>query len=83
MFIGHFGIGFGVKKLVPNVSLGTAFLAAQFIDLLWPTFLLLGIEEVRVAPGITRVTPLDFIHYPVSHSLLAVLGWALAFALVH
>lgn len=77
MFIGHFGIGFGAKVLVPKVSLGTLFLAAQFLDLLWPTLLLAGLEHVRVDPGATVVTPLRFDDYPVSHSLLAVLGWAL------
>ncbi|MBS4095565.1 MAG: hypothetical protein KGZ83_01855 [Sulfuricella sp.] len=76
MFIGHFGVGFGAKPLAPRVSLGTLFLSAQFIDLLWPTFLLLGLERVRIAPGATAVTPLVFEHYPISHSLLAVIGWA-------
>lgn len=76
MFIGHFGVGFAAKAAAPQVSLGTLFLAAQFIDLLWPTLLLAGVETVRIQPGITRVTPLDFVHYPVSHSLLAVIGWA-------
>src|SRR6186997_681775 len=76
MFIGHFGVAFAAKRPAPRVSLGTLFLAAQFIDLLWPVLLLLGVERVRIAPGITRVTPLDFEHYPISHSLLAVLGWA-------
>ncbi|MBI5451792.1 MAG: hypothetical protein HY940_10605 [Gammaproteobacteria bacterium] len=80
MFIGHFAAGLGAKALAPRASLGTLFLAAQFIDLLWPTLLLAGIEQVRIAPGITRVTPLDFTHYPYSHSLLAVLGWALLVA---
>ncbi|MDZ4252520.1 MAG: hypothetical protein U1A72_08090 [Sulfuritalea sp.] len=75
MFIGHFGVGFGAKSVVPGVSLGTLLLAAQFIDLLWPTLLLLGVEHVRIVPGATVVTPLVFDHYPVSHSLLAVLGW--------
>ena len=50
MFIGHFGVGFGLKEAAPKVSLGTLFLAAQFIDLLWPTLLLLGIERVEIAP---------------------------------
>ena len=77
MFIGHFGVGFAAKAVAPQVSLGTLFLAAQFIDLLWPTLLLLGVERVRIEPGITTVTPLNFEHYPVSHSLLAVLGWSL------
>lgn len=76
MFIGHFGAGFGAKAVAPRVSLGSLFLAAQFIDLLWPTLLLLGVEHVRVVPGATVVTPLVFDHYPISHSLLAVVGWA-------
>jgi hypothetical protein len=83
MFIGHFGLGFGAKAASPRTSLGTLLLGAQFIDLLWPTLLLIGIEQVRIEPGATRVTPLDFAHYPVSHSLAAVLGWALAVALVY
>jgi membrane-bound metal-dependent hydrolase YbcI (DUF457 family) len=77
MFIGHFALGFGAKRLAPRVSLGTLFLAAQWVDLLWPVMLLLGVERVRIAPGITAVTPLDFVHYPWTHSLVAVLNWAL------
>ncbi len=83
MFVGHFGVGLGLKTVVPAVSLGTLFLAAQFIDLLWPSLLLVGLEHVEIAPGITRVTPLDFVNYPISHSLLAVLGWAVLFALTY
>ncbi len=83
MFLGHFAVGFGAKAIAPRASLGTLFLAAQFIDLLWPTLLLLGVEQVRIVPGLTVVTPLDFTHYPVSHSLLAVLLWGAALALVY
>lgn len=83
MFIGHFGVGFGAKSVAPKVSLGSLLLAAQFLDLLWPTLLLLGVERVRIVPGATAVTPLVFEHYPVSHSLLAVLGWAVLLACVY
>lgn len=76
VFVGHFGVAFGAKRVAPRVSLGTLFLAGQFLDLLWPTLLLTGAERVRIAPGITTVTPLDFEYYPISHSLLAVAGWA-------
>jgi hypothetical protein len=76
VFLGHFGVGFGAKAIAPKVSLGTLFLAAQFVDLLRPTLLLPGLEKVRVAPGATAVTPLVFEHYPISHSLLTVVGWA-------
>jgi membrane-bound metal-dependent hydrolase YbcI (DUF457 family) len=80
MFLAHFGIGFGAKAAAPKVSLGTLFLAAQFIDLLWPTLLLLGIERVNILTDGSRHPPLAFAHYPYSHSLLAVLGWAALFA---
>jgi len=80
MFLGHFGIGFGAKAAAPKTSLGTLFLAAQFIDLLWPSLLLVGLETVEIVPGITKVTPLDFTEYPITHSLIAVFGWAVLFA---
>ena len=83
MFVGHFGVGLGLKAVVPAISLGTLFLAAQFIDLLWPSLLIVGLEHVEISPGITRVTPLDFVSYSISHSLLAVVGWAVLFALAY
>ncbi len=76
MFIGHFGVGFGAKKLTPEISLGVLFIAAQFVDLLWPTLLLLGVETVRIVPAASAVTPLEFTHYPISHSLLFVVIWS-------
>src|SRR5262245_47114382 len=83
MFIGHFGVGFGAKAKARTASLGTLFLAAQFLDLLWPTLLLLGIEQVEIAPGITKATPLDFTSYPISHSLLTACMWGLLFGTVY
>ncbi|HXJ15727.1 MAG TPA: hypothetical protein VNM68_00855, partial [Candidatus Polarisedimenticolia bacterium] len=66
------------KKTAPKASLGTLVLAAQFADLLWPILLLSGREEVRITPGITRMTPLDFVSYPWSHSLLMQMVWGVA-----
>lgn len=83
MFIGHFGVGFGAKAAAPKVSLGSLFLAAQFIDLLWPTLLLFGLERVRIITDPVRGPPLDFVYYPISHSLLAVCVWAVLFAVVY
>jgi len=83
MFIGHFGVGFAAKKVAKKTSLGTLFLAAQFIDLLWPFLILLGIEKVAIDPGNTAFTPFDFIYYPFSHSLIGVLIWALLFGAVY
>jgi hypothetical protein len=83
MFLGHFAVALGAKKAAPKASLGTLVLAAQFADLLWPAFLLLGWEQVRIVPGVTRVTPLDFVSYPYSHSLLAQLLLGLGVGLVY
>ncbi|MFQ5797847.1 MAG: hypothetical protein ACE5H0_04025 [Bacteroidota bacterium] len=83
MFIGHYAAGFATKKFAPRLSLGTLFFAAQFLDLLWPIFLLLRIEHVRIDPGNTLVTPLDFYEYPFTHSLVSAGGWALVFGLVY
>ena len=77
MFIGHFGVAFGAKKYAPKVSLGILFIATQFIDLLWPVLLLFGLEKVAIDVGNTAVTPLNFISYPISHSLLAVIVWSI------
>ena len=82
MFLGHHAAAFAAKPLAPRVSLGTLIAAALLVDLLWPILLILGLEHVRIAPGITAVTPLDFYDYPITHSLVAVLGWSIAMALL-
>jgi membrane-bound metal-dependent hydrolase YbcI (DUF457 family) len=83
MFIGHFAVALAAKKAVPQTSLGTLTLSAQWVDLVWPVFLLLGLEHVRIDPGNTVVTPLDFYDYPLTHSLAGSLGWSVALGLVY
>jgi membrane-bound metal-dependent hydrolase YbcI (DUF457 family) len=83
MFLGHFGLALAAKKAAPKASLGLFVVSAQFADLLWPILLLLGIEQVRIAPGITRVTPFDFVSYPYSHSLLMELVWGFLLAALY
>lgn len=83
MFIGHYAVALAAKKAAPKISLGTLFLSVQFLDLLWPIFLLLGLEHVRIDPGNTAFTPLDFYDYPITHSLVTVIGWSLAFGLIY
>lgn len=83
MFLGHFALAMAAKRVAPKASLGMLVLSAQFADCLWPVLLLLGIEQVKIAPGITRVTPLDFVSYPISHSLLMQLVWGLALGTIY
>lgn len=77
MFLGHYAVAFALKRAEPKLSLGTLFLAVQLADLLWGSFLLLGWERVRIDPGYTAVTPLQFLEYPISHSLVGMTIWAL------
>jgi hypothetical protein len=83
MFIGHFAVAFAAKPPAPTVSLGTLFLACEWVDLVWPVFLLAGIERVEIRPGVTAFTPPDFVHYPWSHSLFMSAVWAAAFGLLY
>lgn len=83
MFIGHFAVGFAAKRAAPAVSLGSLFLACQLADLVWPVLVLAGVERFEIRPGITVVTPLDFVHYPWSHSLVALLLWGAALGLAY
>ena len=81
MFIGHAALALAAKPLAPRANFGVALAAAYWLDLVWPIFVLIGIERVEVAPGITAFTPLDFVHYPWTHSLVAAIAWSLLFGL--
>jgi membrane-bound metal-dependent hydrolase YbcI (DUF457 family) len=83
VFIGHFAAAFAAKPAAPSVSLGTLFLACEWVDLVWPALLLAGIERVEIRPDVTAFTPLDFVHYPWTHSLLMGAAWAAAFGLLY
>ena len=79
MFIGHFALGLAAKRAAPRLSLAALFGAAQLADIMWPVLLLAGLEEVRILPGINGITPLEFVSYPYSHSLVLLVVWGLAF----
>src|SRR5918999_1570945 len=76
MLLGHYGAAFAAKRYAPRASLGVFNLAAQFLDELWPLLVLMGLETVRVAPGVLAANPLEFVHYPITHSLLGAIGWS-------
>lgn len=77
MFLAHYGVAFAAKRAAPRTSLGALTFAAQFLDELWPILLLLGIEQVRIVPGIMTMSPLDFTYYPWSHSLVMAIVWGI------
>jgi hypothetical protein len=83
MFIGHFALSFAAKKAAPAVSLGTLFIATQFVDIVWPFFLLFNIERVAIVPGYTQSNAIEFLYFPNTHSLLAGLSWGAVLGLVY
>ena len=83
MFLGHYGVALALKRAEPKLSLGTLFLAVQLPDVLWGIFLLLGWENARIVPGYTAVTPLEFLDYPISHSLVGALAWSFVAAALY
>lgn len=83
MFIGHFAVGLAARKVGTLPSLAMLFIAVQLLDLLWPVFVLLGIEHLSIDPGNTVLTPLNFEYYPYSHSLMMAVLWGLLLSLVY
>ncbi|HUG52565.1 MAG TPA: hypothetical protein VMR21_03155 [Vicinamibacteria bacterium] len=83
MFVGHYGPSFAAKRVDPTLPLWLLFIAVQFLDVVWAPLVLLGIEKVRIVPGITRSNPLDLYYMPYTHSLVAAIAWSVSFAAVH
>jgi hypothetical protein len=80
VFVGHFAVGFLAKRAAPRVSLPALLAAVSFLDILWPLFIVLGVEHARIVPGITAASPLDLYDFPWSHSLVTSLLWSVLFA---
>ncbi|HEX4934564.1 MAG TPA: hypothetical protein VFV33_15350 [Gemmatimonadaceae bacterium] len=83
MFVGHYGFALAARGRAPTVPFWVLFLAVQWLDVVWTVLVLLGVEQVRIAPGITAANPLDLYYYPYSHSLAAAAVWGLAGALAY
>jgi membrane-bound metal-dependent hydrolase YbcI (DUF457 family) len=83
MLLGHYGVALAAKRAIPRTSLGTLTLAAQLLDEIWPILLIAGVEQVRVVPGLMAANPLDFVHYPYTHSLAAALVWSVVLGVIY
>lgn len=78
MFVGHYGISFAAKESDRSIPLWVLFIAVQFLDVIWAPLVLLGVEKVRIVPGITASNPLDLYYMPYTHSLVAAVLWSAA-----
>lgn len=80
MFVGHFAVALAAKKVTPRLSLPLLFGAVQLLDILWPLFIVTGLEHARITPGFTAASPLELYDFPISHSLLMSLVWSAVLA---
>ena len=76
MFVGHYAASLALKSFDSRVSLGTLFLAVQFVDILFFPLVLLGVERLNLVPGYTASTHFELEYMPYTHGLAASLGWA-------
>jgi len=83
MFVGHYSVAFAIKSDENRIPLWILFIAVQFLDYIWATLVLLGIEKLRVIKGFTAGSMLDSYYHPYSHSLVAALIWSALAALVY
>src|SRR5437879_918322 len=83
MFVGHYGVAFAVKSERNKIALWILFVAVQLLDFVWAPFVLLGIEKVRMVPGVTATNSLDLYYMPYTHSLVGTLIWSGAAFLIY
>ena len=83
MFVGHYTVAFAAKSERNRIPLWILFIAVQFLDYIWVTLVLLGIEKLRVIKGFTAGSMLDSYFHPYSHSLIAAIAWSVLAALVY
>lgn len=81
MFIGHYAPAFLAAGNPRAQRLGALFVAAQLVDIAFFSFVLLGVEHMRITPGITAMNAIDLYDMPYTHSLIGALGFAAAWAL--
>src|SRR4029450_1327153 len=83
MFVGHYSVAFAIKSDENRIPPWVLFIAVQFLDYIWATLVLLGIEKLRVIKGFTAGSMLDSYYHPYSHSLVTALIWSALAALVY
>ena len=83
MFVGHYSVAFALKSQKNKIPLWVLFVAVQFLDYIWATLVLLGIEKLRVIKGFTAGSMLDSYFHPYSHSLITAILWSCVAAIVY
>ncbi len=83
MFVGHYSVAFAAKSEKNKIPLWVLFIAVQFLDYIWATLVLRGIEKLRVIKGFTAGSMLDSYFHPYSHSLITAMLWSSVAAIAY
>jgi hypothetical protein len=83
MFVGHYSVAFAATSEKNKIPLWVLFVAVQFLDYIWATLVLLGIEKLRVIKGFTAGSMLDSYFHPYSHSLITAILWSIVAAIAY
>ena len=74
MFIGHYGPAFGAKAALRQIPLWVLFVAVQWMDVVWSVLVMMGIEKVRIVPGLMQGSALDLYYMPYTHGIAGALA---------
>jgi hypothetical protein len=77
MFVGHYGVSFAAKAADPSLPLPALMISTQLLDVAWSTFVLAGIEKVRLKRHFTATNDLDLFYMPYSHGLISAAAWSI------
>jgi hypothetical protein len=69
MFVGHYAVSFAARGTGVILPLWVWFVAVQWLDIGFMTFVLAGVEKLRIVEGFSESNPLDLYYMPFSHGL--------------
>ena len=82
MFVGHYGVSFAARRTGVYLPLWVWFVAVQWLDIVFMTLVLAGVEKVRITEGFTESNDLDLYYMPFTHGLVGALVMSAVFAVI-
>ena len=82
MFVGHYAVSFAARSTSVALPLWVWFVAVQWLDVGFMTFVLTGVEKLRITEGFTESNALDLYYMPFTHGLVGALAMSVIFAVI-
>jgi membrane-bound metal-dependent hydrolase YbcI (DUF457 family) len=75
MFVGHYSAALAAKAAEPRAPLWGYVIGAQFLDVGWASFIMIGLERAKLDESLPG-SPLVLYRMPYTHSLPAAIAWS-------